>query len=106
MAGKWKHGYIPLDSTAALEKAHGSKSGAAKALTAGKRSGKPSAKSAPKKRTVKAAMPASERGLRGAKPTYNPKARKVKTQAQMQKANLSASLTKAGFGPKKSSRAK
>lgn len=48
MAGKWKHGYIPLDGTAALEKAHGSKSGASKALTAGKRSAKPAPKKAPK----------------------------------------------------------
>jgi hypothetical protein len=48
MAGKWKHGYIPLDATAALEKAHGSKSGAAKALTAGKGPAKSSPKRAPK----------------------------------------------------------
>lgn len=35
MAGKWKHGWVPVDGTAALEKAHGSKTGASKALKAG-----------------------------------------------------------------------
>lgn len=48
MGGKWKHGYIPEDMTAALEKAHGSKTGASKALTSGKRSAKPTPKSAPR----------------------------------------------------------
>lgn len=55
MAGKWKHGYIPLDGTAALEKAHGSKTGAAKALKAG--GGKASVPKAPKAPAVRAARP-------------------------------------------------
>lgn len=103
MAGKWKHGYIPEDMQAALEKAHGSKTGASKALTAGKRSGPAKPRTAPKKKTATRAMPASQRqGLRGIKPAPTPKtAPKVKTQAQKQVSNLSASLTKAGFGPAK-----
>jgi hypothetical protein len=32
MAGQWKHGWIPLDTAAAMSKAHGSKKGAASAL--------------------------------------------------------------------------
>ncbi|HEX4018192.1 MAG TPA: hypothetical protein VHX15_15765 [Frankiaceae bacterium] len=49
MAGTWKHGWVPTDTQAALEKAHGSKSGASKALTAGtKRKASPRPKSAPK----------------------------------------------------------
>jgi hypothetical protein len=48
MAGKWKHGYVPLDLAAAMEKAHGSKSGAAKALTSAKRTAKPQPKKPPK----------------------------------------------------------
>jgi hypothetical protein len=48
MAGRWKHGWVPLDTTAAIEKAHGSKSGASKALTAGKRAAPSSPRTAPK----------------------------------------------------------
>jgi hypothetical protein len=48
MAGTWKHGWIPTDAQAAREKAHGSKSGAAKALTAGKRKAPTRPKTAPK----------------------------------------------------------
>lgn len=33
MAGKWKHGWVPLDMAAAMSKAHGSKKGASSALS-------------------------------------------------------------------------
>jgi hypothetical protein len=33
MAGKWKHGWQPLNLAAAIQKAHGSRHGAARALS-------------------------------------------------------------------------
>lgn len=48
MAGTWKHGWVPTDMAAAVSKAHGSKTGASKALSSGKRSAPATPKKPPK----------------------------------------------------------
>lgn len=73
MAGKWKHGWIPEDTQAALEKAHGSKSGAAKALTGGKRKAVPSPKTPPKMLTAKQRNPQDLSGPKGIKGGFGSK---------------------------------